>query len=154
MNMDIGKVPGTYVLILEVKSPLIKDVGVLGELYFKPGVYAYAGSALGPGGLLGRISRHVNKSKRVKWHIDYLTTDGRVDVKAIVYTETYLKHECCLAKNLAEYGEVVKGFGSTDCKQGCIGHLVYFGEQDARSVVKITCDVFTLCELNPSVLWL
>ncbi len=61
---------GAYILplLLNVEAHL----PILGGVRLEPGVYLYVGSALGPGGLRSRLSRHLEGSGRLWWHVDYL----------------------------------------------------------------------------------
>lgn len=70
---DIPALPGSYVLVFDLKQPLGLEVGRLGMVTLAPGRYVYFGSAWGPGGLQARIRRHVRPDKSPHWHIDYLT---------------------------------------------------------------------------------
>ena len=65
--------------MLTVGRDLRIRVGSLGVIEFKKGYYIYVGS--GQTNLEKRIQRHKKKIKKVKWHIDYLTTNS--DVKVI-----------------------------------------------------------------------
>ncbi|NIR31284.1 MAG: DUF123 domain-containing protein, partial [Gammaproteobacteria bacterium] len=47
-------------------------IGRLGLLQLQPGFYLYAGSALGPGGVRGRLAHHRKIARRPRWHVDYL----------------------------------------------------------------------------------
>jgi hypothetical protein len=72
---EIGRSRGTYVLVLQLYQLIKIEIGRLGLISFEPGYYLYTGSALGPGGLSGRISQHLRQKtqKRSHWHIDALT---------------------------------------------------------------------------------
>ena len=95
-------------------------VGSLGVVGFKRGYYVYVGS--GQSYLEKRIQRHKKRIKKVKWHIDYLTTNSGVKVMEVAAYDLPKKYECILADMLRSMGfKSVKGFGSTDCK--CISHL-------------------------------
>lgn len=110
---------GTYVLFLTFSEPFEGDVGRLGRIYLEPGTYCYVGSAMG--GLDQRISRHLSKGKRLRWHIDRLTEAA----DAIEAYESYPSPvpECVLAYTALSTGcaEAVHGFGCSDC--GCGSHL-------------------------------
>lgn len=125
--------PGTYVLVVELKQPERIQVGRLGLITFKSGTYFYIGSALGPGGLTGRIHRHLRpeSQKRVHWHIDALTSRGSIsDIWWSICPE---RHECVWAEILSMAGDrIPPGFGASDCR--CAGHLVW--QQDADNVNK------------------
>ncbi|MCD6421144.1 MAG: GIY-YIG nuclease family protein, partial [Thaumarchaeota archaeon] len=72
---------GVYLLFLRVKRDLRMRVGSLGVIDFKEGLYVYVGSA--QNNLEKRVRRHLSKEKKVRWHIDYLTSSGSVDVVAV-----------------------------------------------------------------------
>ena len=63
--------PGTYILEIALGSDTELEVGALGTLRFSAGEYCYVGSAMG--GLDQRVSRHLSREKKVRWHIDRLT---------------------------------------------------------------------------------
>lgn len=119
---------GTYSLLVEVPDARTATVGALGEVRFEAGWYAYAGSALGPGGF-ARVDRHreVARGERSArhWHVDYLLglADSRVD--AVVRTPG-LDGECAVAG--ATDGDPVPAFGATDCD--CPTHLYYSRRRD------------------------
>ncbi len=47
----------------------------------EPGVYAYVGSAFGPGGLAARLRRHLcGERRRLWWHIDWLLSSRGASV--------------------------------------------------------------------------
>ncbi len=111
---------GVYLLLLMVGRDLKIKVGSLGVVGFKRGYYVYVGS--GQSYLEKRIQRHKKRIKKVKWHIDYLTTNSGVKVMEVAAYDLPKKYECILADMLRSMGfKSVKGFGSTDCK--CISHL-------------------------------
>ena len=64
--------PGTYALVLRSDASTCMRIGRWGRLNVRPGYYIYVGSALGPGGVLARVSRHCREPKSKHWHIDYL----------------------------------------------------------------------------------
>jgi Uri superfamily endonuclease len=107
-----------YVLVIEVGENINVNVGALGNLNFEKGIYIYVGSA--KKGLRKRVERHLRKSKRKFWHIDYLLSDERVNVLK-VFTVQEPFDECGVAKIISERGVPVRGFGSSDCR--CISHL-------------------------------
>jgi len=114
------KPKGIYVLVVEAHGRT--EVGRLGDHAFS-GLYAYVGSALGPGGLK-RVERHRavargHNSAR-HWHIDYLLGLGTLKAAFTLNTEKRL--ECALARALGERATPsVRGFGSSDCR--CLTHL-------------------------------
>ncbi|MEM4407243.1 MAG: DUF123 domain-containing protein [Candidatus Caldarchaeum sp.] len=47
-------------------------IGALGYRKLEKGYYVYVGS--GRRNLIRRVERHIRKNKRVRWHIDYITS--------------------------------------------------------------------------------
>jgi Uri superfamily endonuclease len=121
----MSKVNHIYVLIIQVNKDINMNVGVLGNLNFVKGIYAYVGSA--KKGLSKRIQRHLRKYKRKFWHIDYLLNDDNVKVLK-VFTVKDLFDECEVAKIMGERGVPMRGFGSSDCK--CMSHLFKIEEYE------------------------
>jgi Uri superfamily endonuclease len=114
--------PGTYVLILRLDQAVALCVGRLGVFPLTPGLYAYVGSARGPGGLRARLRRHLRANKAPHWHIDSLTALGPV---ISIWLDTSPERlECAWARKLAALsgaGIPIPGFGSSDC--ACVSHL-------------------------------
>ncbi|MCD6260188.1 MAG: GIY-YIG nuclease family protein [Thaumarchaeota archaeon] len=126
---------GVYLLLLMVGRDLKIRVGSLGVVRFKRGYYVYVGS--GQRYLEKRIQRHKKKIKKVKWHIDYLTTNSGVRVMEAAVYNLPKKYECIFADMLRSMGfKSVKGFGSTDCK--CISHLYQIDVDFDRIVDEIS----------------
>jgi Uri superfamily endonuclease len=124
---------GIYTLILFLSKEVSLKVGKLGKKSFLEGYYTYTGSALGKGAtsLRPRIARHLRKTKRLFWHIDYLLANENVSVKAVVASETNKDLECTLNNNIKKMRGAkiqVKGFGASDCRKNCGSHLLYFPE--------------------------
>ncbi len=111
---------GAYALIVRLRRRLRAwpDAGpVLG-----PGLYLYAGSANGPGGIRARVCRHARPKKPRHWHVDRLTENGRVVAVATVPGG----NECAIVSALSALPDVTTpapGFGSSDCAT-CVSHLV------------------------------
>jgi len=123
---------GVYTLIIFVPSMIQLKIGGLGEKKIKRGFYAYTGSALGSGSssLAGRISRHLRKSKRIKWHIDYLLDSEDVKIKAVLAMITKRMMECEINQHLMSGLKAsipISNFGSSDCRMRCRSHLLYLG---------------------------
>ena len=120
--------PGSYVLITHLAQPTTITIGKLGTFEFAAGWYAYAGSALGPGGLAARLGRHQRRTKTLHWHIDYLL--AHADLVEVWSTEDKKRKECIWASALRAIpgGRVsIPNFGASDCR--CLAHLVYFQQQ-------------------------
>lgn len=113
----LPRAPGIYALLLAVEGVVHKVIGGLGAHLLGPGLYAYVGSARGPGGLGARVRRHLHKTKgRLWWHIDYLTSDSLVRAVAVVYV-VGVDAEEEVAKALlrgACWDGAVPGFGASD----------------------------------------
>jgi Uri superfamily endonuclease len=117
--------PGTYALIITLDRPRIIDVGRRGRFRFPAGFYLYVGSALGPGGLAGRLERHLRADKRLHWHVDYLLCRARV--VQVWIAESAARRECDWAQaamRLPEATIILPRFGASDCR--CISHLSAF----------------------------
>ena len=118
---DLKGRPGAYLLVLALDRPL--DPAIAGRPgTLAPGLYAYCGSAYGPGGLGARLARHLRPDKKPHWHIDRLTAAGRV-LAAYAQPEG---SECDLLAALQALpgtGIPLPGFGSSDCRR-CPAHLL------------------------------
>ena len=110
---------GVYVLVISVSKDISVNVGALGTVNFEKGLYAYVGSA--QKSLEKRIERHLGRTKRKFWHIDYLLNDDGVEVLKVFYKNVGKSEECKVANKIGERGVLTKGFGSSDCK--CKSHL-------------------------------
>lgn len=114
---------GAYILIIYMDRPELIRIGMLGEKHFPPGYYTYVGKA--KKGLFKRIKRHKNKSKKMKWHIDYFLSKAKVIKDLPIITERDI--ECALAERLSRISDgIIPQFGSSDCQ--CFSHLFYFKE--------------------------
>ncbi len=142
---------GVYILILRLNEDRVIKVGKLGELKFKKGYYAYAGSALGTGGFK-RVTRHFDvvsgKNNVRKWHIDYLQSQSGVVSAILLPTNEAL--ECMVAQRLGEFLNEFPGFGCTDC--ACFTHL-FFSEKDPEEDIVKACKSFEIESIiiNPHI---
>jgi len=128
--------PGSYLLVVDCERPTNIEIGALGVRSFEQGVYVYAGSAFGPGGL-GRVDRHrrvANGEHDVRhWHIDYFLGTQAVDIARV---ETFPEQdvECALATTLGEADvDYIEQFGASDCN--CESHL--WGPTDYTTVAAV-----------------
>jgi Uri superfamily endonuclease len=130
---------GIYTLIIALDQEIEIAIGKLGVYKFPKGVYTYTGSALGRGStdLRGRLLRHISKTKRHHWHIDYFLSIRKSQVRHIIFFETSERGECTIVKKLISLGGevIVNGFGASDCTSGCGSHLLLF-EDNFQSVLK------------------
>jgi len=124
------KVKGTYILVVEEPREEEIKVGALGSLHFRKGFYVYVGSALGSGGIIARIDRHIAPGKKSHWHIDYFMKSahpvGEMHFPGKKMEECSIAHKI---ESLAE--EKAPKFGSSDCK--CASHLFYFKKNPMKN---------------------
>lgn len=113
--------PGAYILWIRLDAALTLDIPRFAGRILEPGLYAYCGSAHGPGGLRARVAHHLDPGRARHWHVDRLTAAGTVQ-----HVECRLGGcECDLAAALLARGARVpiRGFGSSDCRR-CPSHLL------------------------------
>lgn len=139
-NSHLNNLKGVYVLVLRFLKDVAVRVGSLGKVRFNFGYYGYVGSGMGRGAssLFGRIRRHLSNSKLLFWHIDYVTSLDEVKVAAVFFAESSTRLEHAVSKALKSVGAVeVKGFGSSDCDEGCGGHMFFIGNslEEAFSII-------------------
>lgn len=114
--------PGTYVVLLWVERATVVTIGRLGCCALEGGCYCYVGSALGSGGLRGRVGHHLRVSVRPRWHVDYLRQVARpVGVWFVVGRQRWEHRWAGCLGGLAGCVPMVRGFGTSDC--GCMTHL-------------------------------
>ncbi len=117
--------PGTYALVLSSRANGLVRVGRLGVLRLQSGFYVYVGSALGPGGVRGRLRHHFEPSIRPHWHIDYLRWHTSLEEVLYCYDRVPREHQWaqCLG-TLPGVCIPLAGFGASDCR--CQSHLYFF----------------------------
>jgi Uri superfamily endonuclease len=118
---------GTYTIIVECRFEGYIRFGGLGRAKMRRGYYLYTGSALGFGApsLERRLDRHASRSKKRRWHVDYLTTNRDCKVKGAVYLISGRRLECKIARRISQdldLSPVLPRIGASDCN--CEGHLV------------------------------
>ncbi|MBI3078211.1 MAG: GIY-YIG nuclease family protein [Deltaproteobacteria bacterium] len=131
---------GSYVLVIRLKRRRKIQVGHLGQADFPAGYYVYTGSARG--GLANRIARHLRKrGKKLRWHIDYLIRCPEAAVVEVLALPSRRREECRvnrLVGALPGARVILRGFGSSDCREGCPSHLAYFsGPSPVRAFRKM-----------------
>ena len=112
----------SYIYIFRVNEELKLRIGSLGMKYLPKGYYAYIGSAniKRP---FSRILRHYASRKRVKWHIDYITTTQRTEnLLSIICYDIDEERLYRFVMNLNLCKPFIRGFGSTD-RKGHTTHL-------------------------------
>ena len=124
---------GIYCFLGKLLADEAMRIGSLGDIELEKGYYAYVGSAMK--GLDARLDRHARLDKKVKWHIDHLTTKRSFIPMTAMYALTRLRRaEHSVAMGIE--GQPIEGFGCTDCE--CTSHLFYLGEglTEARKTVE------------------
>ncbi len=123
--------PGAYALLLALPRAVAAPER-LGGAPLGPGLYVYAGSARGPGGIRARVARHARRGKPRHWHVDRLTEVGRI-AAAVAIPDG---RECAVVGTLRTRPGVsfpVLGLGASDCR-ACPAHLLrvpdHFGPAD------------------------
>ncbi len=112
MDMDIS-----YQLFIEVTKISEIQIGKLGCYTLPKGLYIYTGSARK--NIDARINRHIQKEKKLKWHIDYITIHKDINIIKVLKSSI---PECELNKKTLGV-DIIPGFGSSDCKNRCISHF-------------------------------
>ena len=122
---ELPPAAGAYVLLIRLERQLLLDMPAFRGISLVPGLYAYCGSAYGPGGIRARVSRHLRAGKPMRWHVDRLTAASQIE-RVCVRIDG---RECDLAGELLAGGgsAVLPGFGSTDCRI-CPAHLLRLPE--------------------------
>lgn len=120
---------GCYAIVLRVKRQTRIAIGALGPVVFAPGLYVYCGNAAR--GLRSRVLRHMRATKNKHWHLDYLTCSRQTQAVAGLVFQSGELDECALVRRILSKHSAsapVKGFGSSDCRQGCRAHLLRIEE--------------------------
>ncbi len=118
---------GSYQLILELLNSTEIKIGALGTFYFPQGFYIYTGSAMK--NLRKRVERHCRKDKKLRWHIDYLTSRKDIIIRDTLLFCSTEKQECNINMGTIEKlnaKAIIPKFGSSDCSN-CPSHLLYLG---------------------------
>jgi len=140
---EIQRAKGVYLLLVKLPEARTIAVGSLKLVSFPAGNYAYVGSALG--GLVPRLKRHLQKEKKLHWHIDHLLK--KAVITGIIIAETEERAECSIARVLQRQFKSVKGFGSSDCR--CSSHLFY--DVDENQIREGVLEAMTSHSLNVKV---
>ena len=127
----IGMVTGSYLLVVWLDKSKKIMVGKLGKLLFNEGWYVYIGSALR--GVDQRVQRHLRKTKKLHWHIDYFLLHA--DIIDVFYFESKERTECMIADVFSASCESVLGFGCCDCD--CKSHLFFCKEHKPSKIISV-----------------
>lgn len=110
---------GSYILSGYLKEGMTLPIGHLGKRDFPRGFYLYVGSAMGS--LSRRMGRHLRKTRKPHWHIDFLLPFlENLQVFPIRSSE---RLECAIAEALGSIAPSIPSFGASDCS--CVSHLFY-----------------------------
>jgi Uri superfamily endonuclease len=129
---EVESEPGTYALVLSAGANGLVRIGRLGRLRLQSGFYVYVGSALGSGGVRGRLLHHLRPAKRPHWHIDHLRR--HTVLKEVWYGLDPVSREHQWARcldTLPGASIPLAGFGASDCK--CASHLYLFADRPSKN---------------------
>ena len=135
---------GSYVLLIKLPEAQTITTGSLSVVRFPRGYYAYVGSALG--GIKSRLSRHLKRNKKLRWHIDYLLQ--KAFITDIIIGETEDRVECAIAQALSSQLDSIPGFGSSDCH--CPSHLFFATE--GRRIKSAIMSAFEMLAIPPKLM--
>ena len=133
---DLPAHPGAYALVLRLARDARLDIATLGRPVLPAGLYLYAGSAWGPGGIRARMRRHLRQGKARVWHIDHLTEMAAAE-DVIAFSGG---QECAIVAAAAGARVPVPGFGASDCRR-CEAHLLAVDRARVDMLRKIACSV-------------
>ncbi len=103
----------------------------------------------GSSSLEGRIKRHLSDKKNNFWHIDYLLAGNNSKIIGVIFAEALRNREHDVVKELKTRGEVIcKKFGASDCKRGCVSHLLYV-RQNLSEILYIIRETYKKLNLEP-----
>jgi adenylylsulfate kinase len=131
---------GVYVLVIFISKAIELNVGALGSIGFEKGLYGYVGSA--QNNLKKRIQRHMQKEKKLFWHVDYLLDNDETRICRVLVSRRNKRAECSLAKKIESYAFPVNGFGSSDCN--CTSHLFKRNAASLRKLMNEKLSVISL----------
>ena len=142
----IPDAPGAYALVLRLARETRLDIASLGWPVLPAGLYLYAGSAWGPGGIRARVARHLRRGKARVWHIDRLTEAAAVE-EVIAFPGG---RECAIADFAVAHGAQVPipRFGASDCRT-CEAHLLAVEPDLVDALARV--DLGTAAAAGPSI---
>ncbi len=124
LESGIPALPGSYILILHNAADQSVQIGRLGQFELRIGYYCYVGSALGSGGLRGRLRHHLQTASRPRWQIDYLRRVTAPEQIWFIESEVRKEHLwVALLREVAGMRCPIPRFGASDCS--CEAHLLY-----------------------------
>ena len=135
-DIELPDLPGNYVLVYHNGCSFEFNHKTLGNHPLYAGWYFYTGSAHGSGGLRSRIHRHLIADAKVHWHIDFLKRVMKM--QQVWYDLHEVNQECMITRTIMSVegaGIPIKGFGASDCHEGCPAHLVSFTQDVSPDLV-------------------
>ncbi len=140
--------PGAYALILRLARETRLDIRTLSRPELPAGLYLYAGSAWGPGGIRARVARHLRKDKTKVWHIDRLTEVATAE-EVIAFPGG---RECMIADFAVAHGAraPIHRFGASDCRT-CEAHLLAVEPDLVDALARVDLGTADAAEANPSI---
>ena len=144
----IPDAPGAYALILRLARETCLDIASLGRPVLPAGLYLYAGSAWGPGGIRARVARHLRRDKARVWHIDRLTEAAAVE-EAIAIPGG---RECMIVDFVVARGAriPITRFGASDCRT-CQAHLLAVDYALVDALAKVDFGTVDAAAAGPSI---
>lgn len=124
--MSLGKSSGktepiSYILLVRCDKAQILNIKSLNYPKIKEGIYIYVGSAnlRNP---IRRVLRHFRRTKRLRWHIDYLTSSctalASIIINGLTEADTYgVLEELTQGRDSSEELRIrpsIKKFGASD----------------------------------------
>ncbi|KSW12606.1 hypothetical protein CF15_07805 [Pyrodictium occultum] len=138
-KMPCAQLPGwkgVYIVVFALREGYRGRVGSRAAVSLEPGVYAYLGSAWGPGGVRARLCRHLyGRRARLHWHMDYLAAApgyrplGAVAVRAPRGSEPLLAAAAYASRC---FEPLEPGLGGTDDPYG-LSHVLRCAARDCLS---------------------
>ncbi|MBC7127921.1 MAG: GIY-YIG nuclease family protein [Candidatus Methanosuratus sp.] len=150
--VDMGE-SGVYALVLGITGDVELAIGKK-RFNIPKCTSVYCGSAMGPGGVEGRVARHLRvfsgeRASRPHWHIDRLLAVASSVTAVSSHSKTSM--ECALASALEARGMIpVPGFGNTDCRSGCQSHLLCSHRGGQEAVLEVV-EAMRGIDLEPRV---
>ena len=122
-----GSESGIYHIVFKVEKEFIAKVGAAGQYLFVKGYYVYTGTA--QRALKARLDHHIEKDKKIRWHIDYLSSHPLASFAAAYYYEGEAAYKECRRnrKIIINANFYLAKFGSGDCRM-CPSHLAGFNK--------------------------
>jgi sugar fermentation stimulation protein A len=119
---------GSYLMVFFNDKPFKKTIGSLGERDFQTGYYVYVGSAMQS--LEKRIKRHLRKTKKVRWHLDFISSQCMKTDKVYPIRRPDRVEEELARRLMAFCDGYVPGFGASD--SAVDSHFFYFKNRPYR----------------------